>query len=59
MSYPTQKSAVNSLREFSPAVRARHSIIRFWSKYSKPVKTPRVDSPYTQILPRYGRNATK
>ena len=31
MSYPTKSAAIASLREFSPAVRARHAIVRFWS----------------------------
>ncbi len=31
MSYPTKQAAQRSLREFSPWLRDRHQIVRFWS----------------------------
>ena len=31
MAWDTYRAALHSLREFSPAVRARHTIVRFWS----------------------------
>ena len=32
MIFDTKQTAYESLREFSTAVRARHEIVKFWSK---------------------------
>lgn len=42
MSFATLEQALDSLREFSPEIRARHHIVKFWSRHFKAYRYARV-----------------
>ena len=42
MSFATRRAAVSSLREFSPRLRDRHKIVKFWSEHHGTYRYARV-----------------
>jgi len=42
MVFKTYRAALASLREFTPEVRARHSIVKFWSNQDNDYRFTRV-----------------
>jgi hypothetical protein len=45
MSFPTRQLALRSLREFTPQLRDRHLIVRFWSSHHGAWRYARVLKP--------------
>jgi hypothetical protein len=45
MSFATRHQALHSLREFTPRLRAQHSIVRFWSNHHGAWRYARVLKP--------------